>query len=307
MLIFTGEKKLDLTFLMKLRIAAVSLVGIVLLGIVGWLFVKPDDILGIVTIKTSSINISDAIVLAALAFGAGFLAYFVAWPYGRQVGVLAVPVGLAWIAIRSGDFGGYAQMNPDIDTRLAMLASFKFEPFFWLLLAGAGYAGVLAGQSFKKATPKVNIESEPPKFNFLNFIITVAIAGAIARIAISLFVQDVRVADTNLGNLIGQPAKAQICLGLVAAFGIVGFFVRLLFKTDYIMCSLAGAFLPAAIIGFKIHPEQVKSLAENYPPVFYTDVIGAILPIQIIAFGCIGCYIGYWGAIRYEYWKKTGI
>ncbi|GAG08892.1 unnamed protein product, partial [marine sediment metagenome] len=82
---------MELSWLMKLRIAAAAAVGILLLGFLAWPLVAPSEPLGVVTV--AAVSLFDAVTLVVLACLAGFIAYFLSWPYGRQIAVLAVPSG----------------------------------------------------------------------------------------------------------------------------------------------------------------------------------------------------------------------
>ena len=90
-------------------------VGVVLLGLGAWRFIEPSVPAGAITITAGDISVVDGAVCIALAFGAGFLAYFAAWPYGAEIGVLAAPAGLGLWALRSGDMTGLLRLNTMLD------------------------------------------------------------------------------------------------------------------------------------------------------------------------------------------------
>ena len=127
---------MELTWPMKLRIAVAAAVGVLLIGILAWPMSEPFG-------RVAAMGSRDAIILTALAFVAGFIGYYVSWPYGREIGILAAPSGLALWAARSGKMGGLIQLNPTITERQALAASFRWEPFFWLAIVAAGFLGVL--------------------------------------------------------------------------------------------------------------------------------------------------------------------
>ncbi|UCC23404.1 MAG: hypothetical protein JSW23_04955, partial [Planctomycetota bacterium] len=79
---------------MKLRIAAAVGCGIVLIGILAWPLAAPPEPFWPVLVFAGVISLTDVIVLALLALAAGFVAYFLSWPYGREIAILAVPSGL---------------------------------------------------------------------------------------------------------------------------------------------------------------------------------------------------------------------
>jgi hypothetical protein len=153
---------MELSWLMKIRIAAAAAVGVILIGILAWPLAKPPELSGIVSL--ASISLGRAMTLVALAILAGFLAYFFSWPYGLQIAILAVPAGLAIWAVRTGDIAGLIQLNPNsLQYRQEIFDSLKWEPLFWLLIVAAGFIGVLLAhmvfyQKAKQARPAPYVE-----------------------------------------------------------------------------------------------------------------------------------------------------
>jgi len=94
---------------MKLRIAAAVATGVALIGILAWPLAASPEPSGAVSLHNGTITLGDAITLAALAFLAGLIAYFISWPYGREIGILAVPSGLAIWAVRSSSMASLMQ------------------------------------------------------------------------------------------------------------------------------------------------------------------------------------------------------
>ncbi len=92
---------MELSWLMRLRIAAAAAAGIILIGLLAWPMAAPHEPFGIVSM--AAISLKNRAVLISLAFVTGLLAYFLSWPYGREIGIIAVPSGLAlWAVRRSG-------------------------------------------------------------------------------------------------------------------------------------------------------------------------------------------------------------
>ncbi|MHC4395870.1 MAG: hypothetical protein ACYS1A_09465 [Planctomycetota bacterium] len=149
---------------MKLRIAVALAVGVLLLGILAWPLAQPTEQAGIVSL--SAISLDGVIALVVLALLAGFLAYFLSWPYGLQIGILAVPAGLTIWAVRTGDITGIIQLNPtSLSYRQELFASLKWEPIFWLIIVATGFIGVLLAHiiSSKKARPAPGVEKPSSK------------------------------------------------------------------------------------------------------------------------------------------------
>ena len=71
---------MELSIVMRLRIAAAMVAGAVILGFIAWPLASPADPLGPVTLFTGQISIFDGIILAVLAYITGFAGYFAATP-----------------------------------------------------------------------------------------------------------------------------------------------------------------------------------------------------------------------------------
>ena len=102
---------MELTLVMRFRIAAAMGVGAVVLGWLGWPLVRPVQALGAVTLFGGDISFLDAIICIGLEYVVGLLACVVSYPYGRQIAPLAVPAGLGVWAVRSGDMSSLLRTN----------------------------------------------------------------------------------------------------------------------------------------------------------------------------------------------------
>jgi len=277
---------MELSWLMRLRIAAVVAVGLSLVGLLAWPLAKPADPLG--PVITQNLSPAGAITLAILALVAGLLAYFLSWPYGRQIAILAVPAGLALWAIRSGNMASFLQQNPAFQQRLAIFHALKWTPIFWLAIVAAGCAGTWLAE--KIARPKIasNQTEQKPNSNrntYLNAAVALLLSAVIAHFALRLFAQDVKVFDSQLGTIVGQPATGQIIFAVMVSFGLAAFVVK--------------------VLSVYTRENILQSLVQRWPPVFFPKAVIAILPVQMVAFGTLGSIIGYWLAISYVHWRKS--
>jgi hypothetical protein len=285
---------MELTWPMKLRIAAAAAIGVLLIGILAWPFAEPFG-------AVRAMGSRGAVVLVALALVAGFIGYFVSWPFGRQIGILAVPSGLAIWAVRSGSMAGLIQLNPTAAQRQALVSSLRLEPFFWLIVVAAGFAGVLLAQ---KLGPNKNLvaqeESKSGPGKYLTAIIALVCSVAIAQFCIRIVAQDVQ-----LGSVIGQPAVGQIVFAVLVSFGVAAFVAKKFLNVSYIWPSIASALVTAVLVS--IYAKNVPYMVQNWPAAFFPNSVLSVLPVQMVAFGTLGSVAGYWMAIRYEYWRKHEI
>ncbi len=286
---------MELSWPMKLRIAAAATIGVLLIGILAWPFAEPFS-------AVKAMGSRGAVVLVVLAFVAGFIGYFVSWPFGREIGILAVPFGLAIWAVRSGSMAGLIQLNPTVAQRQALVASLRLEPFFWLIIVAAGFAGVLLG---RKVCSSKNIEQTQEKSKsgpgkYLNAILALVCSGFIAQFCIRIFAQDVR-----LDSVVAQPAVGQVVFAVLVSFGCAAFVAKKFLNVSYIWPSIASAFVTAFMA--TLYAREVPYIVQNWPAAFFPNSVISVLPVQMVAFGTLGSIAGYWMAIRYEYWRKHEI
>jgi hypothetical protein len=288
---------MELSLLMKLRIGAAMAVGVVLVGILAWQMAGPSEPAG-------AIGGDGATILILLAFVAGLGAYFVSWPYGRQIGVLAAPSGLAVWAVRSGSMTTLMQLNPTVTQRQEVLAVLRWEPVFWLLIVAAGFAGVLLGE---KIRPGMALKKTHGKHNFksgkyLNMVVALIGSGLIAQFCIRILAQDISMSDSRWGSVMSQPAVGQIVFGVLVSFGLAAFLVKKFLDASYIWPTIAAALVTAVAV--TLYVKQMQHVVQGWPAAFFSNAVVSILPVQMVAFGALGSIAGYWMAVRYSYWRK---
>lgn len=288
---------MELSWLMKLRIAAVAAVGAALIYGVGWQLAGSPD-------RTGDMAYGSAAPLVALAFVAGLIGYFVSWPYGREIGILAAPFGLAVWAFRSGSMANLIQQSPTTAQRQELVASLRFEPIFWLVVVAAGFAGVLLGQKLRPSLKLKELKEEPDSSSskYLNALAALAGSAVIAQFCVKICAQDIRMSDNGLGHVVAQPVAAQIAFAVLISFGVAAFAVKKFLNVSYVWPALATALVTA--FGMYNYAKNVQYLAEAWPAAFFSDAVASVLPVQMVAFGALGSVAGYWMAIRYVYWRK---
>lgn len=291
---------MELSWVMKLRIAAVATVGVVLIGILGWRLAEP-------TATTGSVTSGGIVILVILALLAGLIGYFVSWPHGREIGILAAPFGLAVWAIRSGSMASLMQLHPTAAQRQELIASFKWEPIIWLAIVAAGCVGpLLCWKILSKKKPnekKSESKSNPKKY--LNAITALAASGVIAQFLLRVCAQDVSMIDDKVGSVVVQPATGQIIFAVFASFGLAAFVVKKYLGVSYVWPIMSTFFV--TIFSLSVYAKQVAYLAGYWPAAFFSNAVVSVLPVEMVAFGTLGSVAGYWMAIRYDYWRKHEI
>ncbi|MCL5282228.1 MAG: hypothetical protein M1376_20255 [Planctomycetes bacterium] len=294
---------MELSSINKLRIAAVAALGIVVLGLLAWPLAAPVDPLA--PVRAWSIGPSGTLALLVLAFGLGFVGYFIAWPHGREIGILAVPFGLTIWAGRSGPMRVLMQAYREPAEREALASSLRFEPIYWLLLVAAGFAGVLLAQYMRSPSAQPVEEPATPNRPGGGIYVTVALAVAgtvlIANFLLGVFAQDVA---TSRNMAPTQPPVGQILFAVVAAFATTAFLVKKLTDLSYLWPALASALVLGFAQAFYDGAQILRQFAETRPATSFPHSTLAILPVQLVPLGTLGSILGYWLAVRYDWWRK---
>jgi hypothetical protein len=242
--------------------------------------------------------------------------YFLAWPHGREIGILAVPAGLTIWASRCGPMRTLMQTCTQPQERETVALSLRFEPLYWLLPVAAGFAGVLLAQHLRQ--PSLAPSSDPPAQNdgtskargwqagknvnlYLTALLAVGTSVLIGQFFVGAFVQDVA---TSRNVTPTQPVVGQILFGVVAAFSVVGFVVKKFGNLSYIWPAIGSAFITLVAQTVYWNAETVRQFAETRPATFFPHSVLTILPVQFVALGTLGSILGYWMAVRYDWWRE---
>jgi hypothetical protein len=295
----------ELSWPMKLRIAAAVVAGVLLIGILAWPLVAPPEPFSVVSLTVGSISGGGAVILAGLAFVAGFIGYFLSWPHGREIGVLAVPAGLTIWVFRSGRMVNLIRRT-DPAQYSKLLAALRWEPLFWLAIVAVGFAGVLSAQKVRSKPKPENTDKKPNSRTnaYINVVISLAASVLIAQLCISIFAQGTRLPDEKVGSVIVQPAVGQIIFAVFVSFGIAAFVVKTFLNLSYIWPIIASGFVTAFSIISYGRQDVLQHLSTNWPTAFFSHAVISVLPISMVALGALGSIAGYWMAIRYNYWRK---
>jgi len=288
---------MELSWTMKLRIAAAAAVGVILIGILAWPLAAPSQ-------TTGAVSPGGGVTIVLLALLAGLIAYFVSWPHGREIGILAVPFGLTVWAVRCGTVAALLQLNPTDAERQSLLGSLRWQSLFWLAVVAAGFVGPLLCHrmlSRKNHRP----QEQKPNFNpvkHLSVIIAVVAATFIAQFCIKIFAQDIRLSDDSFGSVLAQPAIGQIGFAVLLSFGLAAFAVRKLLGVGYVWSIIATSLV--TIYSISVYENHAQYLAQQWPAVFFANASSAVSPVQMVAFGTLGSIAGYWMTARFDYWRK---
>ena len=298
---------MELSIVMRLRIAAAMLTGAVILGFIAWPLASPADPFGPVTLFIGQISIFNGIILVVLAYITGFAGYFAAYPCGRPLAPLAVPTGLAVWTFRSGNVEDLLRANRALAEKQAIYRVFQFEGIFWLGLVLIGYLGIMTAEKLKATKLPAEIaaaEKDTQKNKNLRTGMAIVAAAVISLFCIGILAQDVRRFDAEIDFVVGQPGTGQIAFAVIVAFGLAAFLCKQFLNIPPIVPTIASALI--MIISARIYSNNqlLEHISENWPISFFPRAISAILPIQIIAFAAIGSVAGYWISIRYAYWRK---
>lgn len=301
---------MELTWPIKLRIGLAAALGAAVIGVYYWPQVAPADPFGVVSLVSGTISTGEVMVLLAIAFGIGFVSYFLSWPYGRHIGILAVPAGLSVWAVRGGNMGNLMQMNASVESREQLLAIMKWEPLLWLSIVGAGFIGVLAGWALIR--PGKSAEAENPEkpagektrsfkaTDLLSIFVVIVGSAVVGQFFIGMIARDFTLLEPTYGVAVGQPATAQIVFAVLGSFGIVGFLVKKVLKLDYIWVIIGTCLISAITISVYGKEDILVYYFNRWPAMFFSSPLLTVLPIQVVVFGTIGSVAGYWLAVSHE-------
>jgi hypothetical protein len=297
---------MELSWLTRIKVTAVLALGIVVWGVFIWHFVAPDDPMGIVTLVGGHVKAAHIGMTILIAFCAGFFAYFLGWPYGREIGILAVPAGLAAWAARSGDMAEFMQTHTAVPQRAGFYRSIGWEGFAWLAIVAAGYAGAQIAAALIPSggvLPEFEPQKTRPKMNWQS-VVAIAAAALIGTWCMFLFARNVSFPDKSVGSVLGQPANAQIDFAAMLSFGIAAFVAKKVWDASYVWPAIATAIVAYGSMNLCGRQDTLSYMAANWPAAFFSKAFCAVLPVQIVAFGVIGSIVGYWLAVRFKYWQQ---
>jgi len=292
---------MELSLTMKLRIAVSAALGILVLGYLAWPIIAPQDPAGVV--RASNTTPAGTAVLVALSFAIGFGGYFLCWPWGREIAILAVPFGLAAWSIRSGSMAVLMQAHPSASQRQALYAAMAWEPLFWLALVAAGLAGVMVAQKLRPGAVRAEQPESSGSKSLVKAGIAVVATVMIAQLLIPILAQDVKMSDGRVGTVVGQPPVGQIVFAVLVAFGCAGFAVKSWLGLDYIWPCVAAAMVNGVAMIITLRADVLAYMARTWPAAIYCNSTLAILPVQMVCFGVLGSIAGYWLAVRYDFWR----
>ncbi len=192
--------------------------------------------------------------------------------------------------------------------RQALLSVMRWEGVFWLAIVGAGYAGVKVAERLVKAKKPVDDEKigNVNSRNVLNVVTALIATFVIAQFALAVLAQDVRMFDSELGTVVGQPGRGQVAFAVVVSFAIAAFVVKWVVNVSYVWPGLAACGVGFYSMWLSGKGDVLKHMVETWPDAYFARSVCGILPLQMVAFGAIGSVAGYWLAIKYVYWRKHG-
>jgi hypothetical protein len=295
-------------WLMRIRILASMAVGAFLIGFLLWPKIAPADPLGAVTLYEGAFSASDIVLCLLAAFLAGAGGYFVAYPYGKSVGLLAVPTGLAVWTLQGGTVHSVLLTHSAFEQRLAVYHFFRIETFFWLAMLACGAAGIWLAARFFPSKTAPAVPAPPLKKTTAKQIVSILVAVLASvvtvQLTVGLFAQDVRYPDTHIGSVTGQPGNRQIAFAMLASFTLAGAIIKYFLDCDHYWAVLASPILYFFVISKACSPQILQYMTENWAVAYFPNTISAILPIQIVSFSAIGALAGQWLVVKYKTPKK---
>jgi hypothetical protein len=135
----------------------------------------------------------------------------------------------------------------------------------------------------------------------LSGLLALVSAILIAYFCVGAFVRNVATSY----NGAAQPAAGQILFGVLAAFAVAAFVLKKFARLGYFWPLAATAFVIAFTQMMHGSAATLRQFAETRPATFFPHSGLTILPIQMVALGTLGSILGYWMAVRYDWWRQT--
>lgn len=306
-LIYFGLGLFNVNWLLRIRIIAALSAGALIVGAVGYPLVRPDDPLGAISLFTGEMSMLHGVILIFLGFAAGVAGTLICYPFGRFLGPLSAPAGVAALAMASGDLRQILLTNDAFEQRNLMYSFLRWELLFWLGICAAGYLGVLLTTKLlgtKTIIAGHTIKPANRSNYWVNCGIAAAAAAAIVYFTIGIFAQDIPQFDENLGTVMGHPGHRQIAFGVFVSVALAGFAAKQFLQVHYIPVILGAAAIYMGTYTQFIGSETLAYMVKTHPIYFFTNSIFAILPIQFAPFAVLGAITGFWVSIFMKYRPK---
>ena len=292
---------MELTVVMRLRIAIAMAVGIVIMAFIAFPLIAPTTPMDAITFYDGNITPVSAILYVIIAFVTGIIAHLVSYPHGIHLAPLAVPAALAAATFRSGTMMSLLQQNNELTKKIAIYSFLQWETFYWLTVVSAGFLGVLTAAKYIKSSAVPPIAQKKHKASenkYLSHSIAIVASVVIALFLIGILAQDVKISDAQLSSVNGQPSRPQVAFAVIVAFAAAAFVAKYFLNVHFMVTTASAVILTIYCTRSYASPEIVKYMTANYPAAFFSRYVSAILPIQMICFAAIGSVCGFWIAIK---------
>jgi len=322
--------------IVKIKVAIVLALGVLGYGILGWRFFQPSEPGAAISFVADGINWSSVgmgILLAVVLSGLGTL---IGRSQGEHIGPLAVPAGLAALAIRSGGMERLLIEHVE-EARATMFYGMMAEVLFWGFLVAVGFfvARIIRPMSMTSTKTPVDASGANPQKNdktgsgkgkshlpvrqggdflkrqtssrLLRGLMAAGFCIVVTILLLLILVQSKTLPLAAAGNIqVGAPpAVKQIILATGLAFFLGALASHQLFEVRlgwFLVCPVMVSFLVYALGAYKGVLPVV-----NVPPQFMPKSVlfATILPIQFVGIGVLTIVMGYWYSLEMHYRRRS--
>jgi len=323
-----------MTTIVKIKVAIVLALGVLGYGILGWRFFEPTEPGGAISFVADGINWSSVgmgILLAVLLSGIGTL---IGRSQGEHIGPLAVPAGLATLAIRSGGMERLLIEHVE-GARVTMFYGMMAEVLFWGFLVAVGFIVAWAIRVMSMASSKDSDDASGAnpqksdktgsgkgkshlpvrhsggfrKRHTSSLLLSGLMASGFCVVVTLLLLLILVQSDTEplgaAGNIqVGGPASVkQIVLAVGLAFFLGALASHQLFEVRlgwFLLCPVLVSFLAYSLGVYKsVLPVTDVPVAPQFIP--KSILFATILPVQYVGVGVLAIVIGYWYSFEMRY------
>ena len=287
---------------MKLRIGIITLLSSAIIGFWLWPCFAGATEFDPVIFYTIQSGFPMVLIAVPVCMLLSYVCYLLAFPNGKEMAIVAVPVGLSVAAIRSSGITTLLSRMSDQQELQKLFSLLKFESAFWILLVLSGYTGIWLAE--KSIASSAQIEGETTlRKKSPNALLVLAVNLAIAYFGIIILCQNSHIFDSTMRTITLQPTNGQIAFALLISFGLAAFVCKRFLNAGYFYTFMATAILSIAAATL-ISKGLNDPVYQKLPVYFMSNPLRGIVPVQMVAFGSLGGICGYWYAVLYEKWQR---
>ena len=302
----------------KIKAAVVIAFSCGLFSIVGWPWVLPWEPEGALTVVLHDRPAIVMFTLVGFSLIVTIVGFLVGTPYGREIGLIAVPAGLCTWSFMTGRIDRLLLIHHELPDRLGLFRWLAADVLVWYVPIVVSYLLLFCVAKMKADRSSLSndvlddkVKAERQRNDRIaNILFSSAslrrmaafIFGCVASmLLLKILAQSghVRLPDQPDVVLGTVPARGQIIFSVAAAFGVATFAAHQVFRARlWSFLPIPGAV--ALTVYLSAAQEGVIQIAAQHGTTFMPASLThfLILPVQYVGIGTMATIAGYWFSIR---------